>query len=110
MHISKSALAVVGAALLMFVPMMPRASAGALDGLAGAAVGFALGAMVAGPRPGYYAPRSRRVAVYRSRPVRRHYAAAPGRRRAGSGGVAVNAASDPFANSAPARPIPVSGR
>jgi hypothetical protein len=109
---SKYVLSAVAAALIGCAAGVPRASAGPLDGLAGGAIGFALGAMVAAPRHAYYAPRTRRVIVYRNRPSRRHVAAAPVRRNAGplQGGAAISTASDPFAGSSTARPIPVSGR
>lgn len=111
MGMSKVVMLAAASAVLALVFQPSRASAGALDGLAGGAIGFALGAMMAAPRPGYAAPRTRRVVVYRNRPSRGAYAAAPVRRRAAPGGGAViNASSDPFASSASPRPIPVSGR
>ncbi|MEH3144931.1 MAG: hypothetical protein PGN34_06195 [Methylobacterium frigidaeris] len=88
------------------------AQAGPMDGLAGAAVGFALGAMVAGsqrayaPRP-YYRARTRRVVVYRNAP--RHHAAIRGRGTSPRGAV-INTAADPFAGSSGLKPIPVAGR
>ncbi|WP_298962681.1 hypothetical protein [uncultured Methylobacterium sp.] len=86
------------------------AQAGPLDGLAGAAVGFALGAMVVGSQRAY-APRSyrgaRRVVVYRQAP--RRHAAVRGR-PAGPRGAVINTAADPFAGSSGLKPIPVAGR
>jgi hypothetical protein len=109
---SKYVLSAVAAALISCTAAVPRASAGPLDGLAGGAIGFALGAMAAAPRHAYHAPRTQRVIVYRNRPTRRHVAAAPARRKAAplQGGAAISTVSDPFAGSSTARPIPVSGR
>ncbi|SFK85819.1 hypothetical protein [Methylorubrum salsuginis] len=105
--VSKSFFA-VAATLLVGIGIMPRAAAGPLDGLAGAAVGFALGAMVAAPRPRYYSARPRTVVVYRNRRARGTYASAPARRQgAGVIPARINTASDPFAGSA--QPIPVRG-
>lgn len=108
-------LAPAALAALLLGAAPPAARAGPFDGVAGAAVGFALGAMVAGaarPAPVYGAPRVRRVVVYRDRRPVRRFAAAP-RRRPVAGpvrGAAINTASDPFAGSGGPRPIPVSGR
>ncbi|MDO9428517.1 MAG: hypothetical protein Q7T93_16995 [Methylobacterium sp.] len=112
MKSSKLVLSTVAAALLGCTALVPSASAGPLDGLAGGAIGFALGAMVAAPRHAYHAPRPQRVIVYRNRPARRHVAAAPPRRRSApvTSGAAISTVSDPFAGSGAARPIPVSGR
>lgn len=96
--------------LLASTALVSPTKASPLDGLAGAAVGFALGAMAASPRPGYYAPRPRRVVVYRNRLARGHHAAGPSRRGAAADGAKISTASDPFAGSASAKPIPVSGR
>ncbi len=99
------------AALLAGTLHSPKASAGSLDGLAGAAVGFALGAMVAGSRPAYGRPRMARRSAHAPRRARGHYAAGSSRRSSRPhAGATISAASDPFASSASPRPIPVSGR
>lgn len=111
-NFSKLMLSAVAAAIIGSTSLAPTASAGPLDGLAGGAIGFALGAMAAAPRQVYHAPRPQRVIVYRDRPSRRHVAAAPVRRRAApsTSGAAISTVSDPFAGSGSARSIPVNGR
>lgn len=97
----------LGLVAVFAVTVQPTpAKAGPLDGLAGAAVGFALGAMVAGQRPAYAAPRGRRV-VHRQAP-RRHVAQRS--RPVSPRGAAISTVSDPFAGSGGgAKPIPVAG-
>lgn len=110
MGVSQYILTVSAATALVFSSTIfdQRAVAGPLDGLAGAAVGFALGAMVTAPRHGYYAPRGPRV-VYRNRVSRPHYASARRAPVARRGGAAISTVSDPFAGSGSAKPIPVGG-